>query len=158
MKQKLLMVIILVGVGFSLAACTHGVGTLLFSNLGLAEGETGTVTLTAADMGRFNSLQIGPNGKITYDASVIHVLNVEGASGFIVFAFETDNVNGEVTLAAGSTSGPVSDGPVLSITVRAVGTAGSLTAINITELDFVVNVNEDPIPGVSIVAGQITVN
>ena len=93
MKHKLLMVLVLLGVGFSLAACTHGVGTLMFSNLGLAEGETGTVTLTAADMGRFNSLQIGPIGKITYDASVIQVLNVEGASGFIVFAFETDNVN-----------------------------------------------------------------
>lgn len=150
--------IALVVLSLGLTACEAGPKVLIFSNLSLAPSATGTVTLSAAGLTRFGSLQIGPKGAITFDPNVIEVLSVVGVNGLVAFASNIDNALGEVTVAAGSTQGALSNGAVLEITVKAVGTSGLSTAITITTLDFVLDTNSDPISGVKITPGQVSIN
>lgn len=159
MRAKLAWaVLVLTIVNLGLTACDLGAKALLFSNLQLAPGATGVVTLSAAGVPQLNSLQIGPNGAVTFDPAVIQVQAVAGANGFAVFASEIDNVLGEITLAAGSTSGPVPTGAVLEFTVKAVGPSGSSTPINITSFDFLLKASGEPIGAYKVTPGKISVN
>lgn len=149
--------IAMVVLSLGLTACEAAPKVLIFSNLSLAPGATGTVTLAAAGFARLGSLQIGPKGAITFDPNVIEVLSVVGINGLVVFASNIDNALGEVTVAAGSTQGAVANGAVLDITVKAVGASGLSTAITITTLDFLLKTNNDPISGVTITPGQVSI-
>jgi len=151
-------VLVLTIVNLGITACDLGAKALLFSNLALDLGATGVVTLSAAGVPQLNSIQIGPNGAVTFDPSIIEVVSVAGANGFVVFASEIDNTLGEITLAAGSTSGPVPTGAVLEFTVKAVGPSGSSTPINITSIDFLLKVGGEPVGAYKVTPGKINVN
>src|SRR5574337_1862048 len=159
MRAKLVWAfLVLAIVSLGLTACDLGSKALLFGNLVLAPGATGVVTLSAASLPQFNSIQIGPKGAITFDPNVIEVTAINGANGFVVFASQIDNNIGEITLAAGSTSGPVPSGAVLELAVKAVGPSGSSTPVTITSVDFLLKVNSEPISGVRISPGKVSVN
>lgn len=145
-------------VGLSLGGCIEGgTGTLLFSNLSLAPGATGTLTLSSAGVTQLNSIQIGPKGAISFNPAVIQVLSVTGLNGFVVFASAVDNVGGKITLASGSTSGPVPDGAILEFQVQAVGAAGASTEVRISQVDFLLKANSEPIKGFSLTPGKVTI-
>lgn len=151
-------VLVLAILSLGLTACDLRPKVLLFSNLALAPGATGVVTLSAAGVPQFNSIQIGPHGAVTFDPGVIEVISVAGANGFVVFASQIDNTLGQVTLAAGSTSGPVPTGAVLEFTVKAVGPSGSSTPINVTSIDFLLKVGGEPVGAYKVTPGKVSVN
>lgn len=159
-KKTLWLMITLAALSLGLTACgdTLGSKALLFSNLSLSAGETGKVTLSASALPRFNSIQVGPKGVVKYDPKVIEVLSVTGMNGFVVFAHDIDSGVGEISLAAGSTSGPVPNGAILEFEVRAVGASGATSQINITQLDFVLKNDSEPITGIKITPGQVSIN
>jgi len=159
-KKTLWMAVILAALSLGLTACgdTLGSKALLFSNLSLSAGETGKVTLSASALPRFNSIQVGPSGVIKYDPKIIEVLSITGLGGFTVFASDIDSTTGEISLAAGSTSGAVPNGAILEFQVRAVGASGASTQINITKLDFVLKTDAEPITGIKITPGQVSIN
>ncbi len=142
-----------------LGGCVEaGTGSLLFSQLSLAPGSTGTLTLSAAGISKLNSIQIGPKGAMRFNPAVVQVVAVTGVNGFVVFASDVDNAAGQVTLAAGSTSGPVPDGVVLEFTVQAVGAAGASTEVRIDQVDFLLKANSEPIKGISLSPGTVSIN
>ncbi len=159
-KKTLWMAMILAALSLGLTACgdTLGSKALLFSNLAIDPGQTGKVTLSASALPRFNSIQVGPNGVIKYDPKIIEVLSITGLNGFTVFASNIDNGVGEISLAAGSTSGPVPNGAILEFEVRAVGASGASTQINITKLDFLMKTDSEPITGVKVTPGLVSIN
>jgi len=157
-RKMLVLGALLVSLSLGLTACGAGGGTLLFSNLSLSPGESGTVKLMAAAMSGLSSLQVGPEGAITFDPSVINVVGVVGANGFTVFASDVDNVKGTLTLAAGSTQGPVSNGPLLEIRVKALGVAGASTSIDVTRFDFLLKSNGDPFGNVKVTPGRVSIS
>lgn len=156
--KPLIFVVALAALGLGLTGCVNSPSTLIFSNLSLAPGATGTVTLSAAAIPRLNSIQIGPKGAVVFDPSVIEVISVVGVNGFVVFASQIDNAIGEITLAAGSTSGPVPNGAILEFQVKALGPSGASTTINVSKVDFLLKGNSEPITAFKVTPGKISIN
>ena len=154
----LMLVLALAVMGVGVTGCVDSPSALIFSNLSLAPGATGVVTLSAAAIPRLSSIQIGPKGAVVFDPSVIEVVSVTGTNGFVVFSSQIDNALGEITLAAGSTSGPVPNGAILEFQVKALGPSGTSTTINASKVDFLLKGNSEPIAAFKVTPGKISIN
>ena len=76
-------------------------------------------------------LQVGPNGSLSFDPDVIQLEEITAVGGFTLLASAIDNSAGRAIFAAVAFE-EVSEGPIIEIKFRAVGTPGECTELTLS--------------------------
>jgi hypothetical protein len=152
--------LLLVSMVAFLSSCVAGVAygpCIVVGSVNLRLGASGQVTIRIYGLTDLQSLQVGPNGRFTFDPQVIHVKAIEGLSGFQVFASKIDNEKGEAHFLAGYPGGSRSDDGVLQIVVEALGSPGSSSPLAITMIDVLADSLGNDITDYEIHNGRATI-
>jgi len=111
--------------------------TILVESLRLEPGEVGILQISVFNLENLQVLQVGPMGTFTFDPEVIQIERITGLNGFQVFASAIDNEEGKALFLAGFPGGSLRSGAVLELEIRAVGSQGSSTSVELTQIDLI---------------------
>lgn len=126
-------------------------------------GSEGTVPVEVHGMPLpgFGAAQVGPNGLLSYDPSVVQVKSITGAAPYEVLSTQIDNRAGEarftVQLQGGQEDDAFQSGTVANIEVEIVGDPGDRTRLKL-DVDDVKDADNTPITGdVGVLSGTLEV-
>lgn len=131
--------------------------SVIVGSLTLAPGGTGYVSVRIYGLNDLQSLQVGPNGRFTFDPQVIHVKAIEGINGFRVFANQIDNTSGEAIFLTAYPGGSKSEDGVVRIEVKTVGGVGASSAVVITAIDVLADSQGNDIADYEIYDGIVRI-
>jgi hypothetical protein len=108
-----------------LSSCVASVVTygpsVVLGSISLAPGERGQVVIRVYGLNDLQSLQVGPQGKLTFDPKVVHLTSIEGLNGFVVFASQVDNAGGWASFLAAYPGGSRGEDGIIQLGLEATG-------------------------------------
>ena len=131
--------------------------TILVANLSLEVGEMGLLQISVFNLEGVHVLQLGPMGTLTFDPEVIQIERMSGVRGFQVFASAIDNNEGKAIFLAGFPGGSLSHGALMELELRAVGSLGSSTLVEISLFDLVADSSGEEITRFDLRGGKVTI-
>ena len=131
--------------------------SVVVENLTLSPDGTGHIVIRIYSLNGLQSLQVGPDGRFTFDASVIQVKGIEGINGFQVFTSQIDNAKGRALFAAGYPGGSRDETGIVQIEVEARGSVGRCSSLEITKIDVLADSDGNNITRYEIINGTATV-
>lgn len=156
--KSILMVFLLALIATLLSSCVLVYRpSVVVENLTLSPGGTGHIVIRIYGLNGLQSLQVGPNGRFTFDPQVIQVKGIEGINGFQVFTSQIDNANGEALFAAGYPGGSRGENGIVQIEVEAVGNVGTRSELEITKIDVLADSDGNNITRYEIINGTVTI-
>ena len=151
---------LLIAMAALLSSCAVGIAygpSVVVGSLILPPGGSGYVTIRIFGLGNLQSLQVGPQGRFTFDPTVVQVKGIEGLNGFRVFAGQVDNANGKALFLAGYPGGSGGEDGVVRIAVKAVGRPGSSSILTITGIDLLADSRGNEILDYEIINGRVSI-
>ena len=131
--------------------------SVVVGSLTLSPSETGYVIIRVFGLGNLQAIQVGPQGRFTFDPKVIHVKGIAGLEGFQVFASHVDNTSGEALFLAAYPGGSRGEDGVVQIEVETVGQAGASSVLAITAIDVLADSSGNDIADYEITNGRVTI-
>lgn len=131
--------------------------TVFIENLRLEPGEIGILSITIFNVERLQVVQVGPTGALTFDPEVIQIQSITAKNGFQIFASSIDNDNGKALFLAGFPGGSLTNGVILELEVRAVGSAADSTTVEFTQIDLMADKEGNEITKIDLRAGKVTI-
>jgi len=121
MKYRLLLTLLCL---LAVPVLAYGQATINVQDASTIEWGTTTIDVTVSAVPPPGVTDI--QGTITFNSSIVHVIDIVGLNGFSGFFFKAiDNVLGTVTFTGAIVGGPgVTAGDILQLTVEAVGAPG----------------------------------
>ena len=102
-------------------------------------------------------MQVGPVGALTFDPEVIQIQNITGKNGFQVFASSMDNDAGKALFLAGYPGGSLTNGVILELEVKAVGSPKSSTTVEFTRIDLMADEEGDKFLEMDLRGGKVII-
>jgi hypothetical protein len=144
-----------------LSSCVASVVTygpsVVLGSISLAPGERGQVVIRVYGLNDLQSLQVGPQGKLTFDPKVVHLTSIEGLNGFVVFASQVDNAEGWASFLAAYPGGSRGEDGIIQLGLEATGRAGTSSPLVITSIDVLADSQGNDITNYEIINGQVSI-
>ena len=133
MKYRLLLTLLCL---LAVPVLAYGQATINVQDASTIEWGTTTIDVTVSAVPPPGVTDI--QGTITFNSSIVHVIDIVGLNGFSGFFFKAiDNVLGTVTFTGAIVGGPgVTAGDILQLTVEAVGAPGESCFVDLVMTVF----------------------
>ena len=131
--------------------------SVVVGSLTLSPGRSGYVIIRIFGLNDLQCIQVGPEGRFTFDPQVIQVISIEGMDGFQVFASLIDNDKGEARFLAAYPGGSKGEDGVVQIEIEAVGNPGASSTLAITAIDVLADSQGHDITDYELVEGRVTI-
>ncbi|MCR4404509.1 MAG: hypothetical protein NUW06_04425 [Candidatus Acetothermia bacterium] len=144
-----------------LSACVAGVAygpSVVVGSLALPPGGTGQVVISVFGLNDLQGLQVGPQGRFTFDQKVVQLKAIEGLNGFVVFASKIDNAGGWASFLVAFPGGSRGEDGVVQLELEAVGTLGSSSTLAITSIDVLADSRGNDITNYEIINGRAIIS
>ena len=155
--QSLFVGTLLILIALLLSACMAIPPSVAVEGLALYQGGSGDVIIRIYNLNDIQSIQVGPQGKFTFDPLVVEVSSVDGMNGFEVFSSAIDNTIGEVLFLAGYPGGGRSAEGIVKIRVKAIGDSKTETIVTLTKIDVLADKDGHAVTAYEITGGMVKI-